>query len=416
MGPGKFDVFSVGMMGVRTLIPAFQSGGVTTQWPGGRFQLFAEEEFPKTGYDFQKYLVLKGNDGSEPLLAAQCKELLESPDMKEIRVLLQTILVKNIITRPGAQDALRRVGGSFAAQAQEEQRDVKNAEAEAKRQAAETSKTGQEQERQEEQSTKQADKEEEGRLKLGAELALGAAQNFIKSQKQIRGSSEVKKLFGASGDDGKSGVSERSDKDIANIVPDEWKEGSDFYRSPKLAFTPGEIVVTFRSDKSRRFGKIIQDYGEGTYDILVDKSGGQGEGQYRTERVQSIGKIATGRSLKEEEAASQDSFRRQQKKNRKLFVDKKARLGERIPQEWQMNVDLVFGPTSFFKVGSDWRERESGLLVRAYAREEGEREGGGLCVCACLVRGARGALRQQMRRNGGQASQGAGGEFGELPA
>lgn len=237
-----------------------------------------------------------------------------------------------------------QVGGSFAAQAQQELQETKSAENEVKRIAAETTKTGQIKEREEEASLKQADKEEESRLKLGAQLALSAASNFINAQKQVRGSAEVKKKYGI--DTMSSG---RSDKDIANIVPDEWKDGVDFYRSPKLSFTKGEIVVTFRSDGSRRFGKIIQDYGEGTYDILVDLAGGEGEGQYRTERQQSIGKIATGRTLKEEEAASQDQVVRSLKKQRRELVRTQAKLGNRIPEDWQVNVDVAFGPTTYFK-------------------------------------------------------------------
>jgi hypothetical protein len=215
-----------------------------------------------------------------------------------------------------------------------------------KRITAETTKTGQIKEREEEASLKQADQEEESRLKLGAQLALSAASNFIRVQKQVRGSAEVKKKYGIDTDKMSSG---RSDKDIANIVPDEWRDGVDFYRSPRLSFTKGEIVVTFRSDGSRRFGKIIQDYGEGTYDILVDLAGGEGEGQYRTERQQSIGKIATGRTLKEEEAASQDQVVRSLKKQRREFVRSQAKLGNKIPQEWEMNVDVAFGPTTYFK-------------------------------------------------------------------
>ena len=41
------------------------------------------------------------------------------------------------------------------------------------------------------------------------------------------------------------------------------------------------------------------------YDVLVDRSGGDGQGQYRTDRAGSIGKISTGRTLQEELRASE---------------------------------------------------------------------------------------------------------------
>ena len=54
---------------------------------------------------------------------------------------------------------------------------------------------------------------------------------------------------------------ELGDDDIANIVPEAWKEGgrgSQFYRNADFTFRVGEIVVAFRSDGSRRYGRILQ--------------------------------------------------------------------------------------------------------------------------------------------------------------
>lgn len=54
---------------------------------------------------------------------------------------------------------------------------------------------------------------------------------------------------------------ELGDDDIANIVPEAWKEGgrgSQFYRNAGFTFRVGEIVVAFRSDGSRRYGRILQ--------------------------------------------------------------------------------------------------------------------------------------------------------------
>jgi hypothetical protein len=54
----------------------------------------------------------------------------------------------------------------------------------------------------------------------------------------------------------------------------------------------------------RRYGRILQDNGDGSYDILVDRFGGEGAGQYRTDTAEGIGKIATAPSLAEELAAN----------------------------------------------------------------------------------------------------------------
>jgi GTPase SAR1 family protein len=51
--------------------------------------------------------------------------------------------------------------------------------------------------------------------------------------------------------------------------------------------------VAFRSNGSRQFGRITSDHGDGNFDILVSRSGGQsGKGQCRTDAAEDIGKIA----------------------------------------------------------------------------------------------------------------------------
>jgi hypothetical protein len=82
---------------------------------------------------------------------------------------------------------------------------------------------------------------------------MSAAKEFVMTQSKLQGPGSSKQLFGIS-----LGTGGRSDADIANVVPDNWKEGKEYFRSSKLSFTKGEIVVAFRSDGSRRFGKIIQ--------------------------------------------------------------------------------------------------------------------------------------------------------------
>ena len=112
----------------------------------------------------------------------------------------------------------------------------------------------------------------------------------------------------------------------------------------------------------------VQDYGDTTYDILVDRcvrivsirpssycalcvlivlythvhaadarwshcdcrEGGEGEGQFRTDRAGSIGKIATGRTLQEEEEASRQGLARSERAARSEIV-KKAKVPSRTP-------------------------------------------------------------------------------------
>jgi hypothetical protein len=61
----------------------------------------------------------------------------------------------------------------------------------------------------------------------------------------------------------------------------------------------------------------------------VYREGGQGEGQFRTDRAGSIGKIATGRTLQEEEEASRQGLARSRRAMRSEIV-KKAKVGYTI--------------------------------------------------------------------------------------
>ncbi len=58
---------------------------------------------------------------------------------------------------------------------------------------------------------------------------------------------------------------------------------------------------------------------------VVCREGGQGEGQFRTDRAGSIGKIATGRTLQEEEEASRQGQARSRRAVRAEIV-KKAKV------------------------------------------------------------------------------------------
>ena len=52
-------------------------------------------------------------------------------------------------------------------------------------------------------------------------------------------------------------------------------------------------AVAFRSNGSRQLGRITNDNGDGSFDILVSRSGGEsGKGQCRTDTAEDIGKIA----------------------------------------------------------------------------------------------------------------------------
>ncbi len=108
-GPGKFDVFSVGMTGVRVLLPSLTKSSPTKEWPGGRFQKFAEQEFPGAAHDFKLWLQQRAGDKSEPKLAAECEDMLSNPVHAQILALLQKMLSKSIITRPSVQSALEEV-------------------------------------------------------------------------------------------------------------------------------------------------------------------------------------------------------------------------------------------------------------------------------------------------------------------
>jgi hypothetical protein len=110
-GPGKFDVFSAAMTGVRVLLPSLTKSSATKEWPGGRFQQFAELEFPGTGYDFKVWLQQRAldPDRKDPKLAAECKDMLENPVHAKLLALLQKMLSKSIRTRPSVQQALEEV-------------------------------------------------------------------------------------------------------------------------------------------------------------------------------------------------------------------------------------------------------------------------------------------------------------------
>ena len=56
LNPGKFDAFSVGMIGFRVLFPSLTRGGLSYDWPGGYFQQFAEEYLPQYDWDVRRWV------------------------------------------------------------------------------------------------------------------------------------------------------------------------------------------------------------------------------------------------------------------------------------------------------------------------------------------------------------------------
>ena len=238
------------------------------------------------------------------------------------------------------QSSLSGLGPEWVERARNDAQQVKQKAAEAKRQEeqkrAAAAKIAEEGERE----RAKADKEEEARRKQAEQLANQAA-------KAEEG--RLRDLFASSLGGGKQQIA--GDKDIANVVPEDWKEGAQYFRSPKLSFKTSEIVVAFRSDGSRRFGKIMQVNGDNSYDVLVDRSGGEGDGQFRTDAAGAIGKIATtGRTLQDEIASSSSSAERAARSQRKATASS-AQVGDRIPAEWTTGGDYGFSPTSSFKRG-----------------------------------------------------------------
>lgn len=70
-------------------------------------------------------------------------------------------------------------------------------------------------------------REESKRKELGALKAISAAGGFLQLQRKERGTAGIqmflKNPFG-------SAAAGLSDKDIANVVPDDWREGVEFFR------------------------------------------------------------------------------------------------------------------------------------------------------------------------------------------
>ena len=96
LNPGKFDAFSVGMIGMRVLFPSLTRGGVSYEWPGGYFQQFAEDFLPAYDWDCARWL--KDRAASrEGQLSAECKEALEEPEIVE----LVGVILKLIDKAPG---------------------------------------------------------------------------------------------------------------------------------------------------------------------------------------------------------------------------------------------------------------------------------------------------------------------------
>lgn len=339
--PTKFDVFCVGMTGIRVLFPSLTTGGQSNEWPGGNFQRFAEMTLPMYKYDLKAWMKDMAERSDVGRLSQECAEGMEADNVALIQ-LLQKLIQKSSFQRPTVPVALKQLGPEWAQRAQAEKKRTKQLQEQRKRETARQRAAEAKREEQEQQERARAEQEEATRRKKAeteAEKASKAEESRLRSILAAGAD-----LFGK-----KRGATPR-DSDIANVVPETWKEQKEYLRSNKLVFKQGEMVVSFRSDGSRRFGKIMLVNGDGTYDVLVERSGGEGAGLFRTDAAGQIGKLATGRSLQEELKASELLEEREKRQGRKDLV-KKVKVGDFVPKEWAVGQDYAFSPTASFRRG-----------------------------------------------------------------
>lgn len=363
LSPGKFDVFSVGMIGIRVLFPSLTKGGVSYEWPGGNFQRFAEEFLPAYDWDLGRWVKDKAA-AWQGQLSKECQEALEEPQLVELMELIYKLLDKSPSKRCNVQQAIKLLGPEWEERAKQEVRTKQ--ENELRQKALEDQIRREEEQRAatEKKLREQQEKEEAQKRKIAEDAAIKASKAEEQRLRALgtdkaepRGVSAPKQggfmggLFGGKKEQvvlpDASGL---GDDDIANIVPENWREGQQFYRDRQFMFKLDEIVVAFRSDGSRRYGRILQDNGDSTYDILVDRFGGEGAGQYRQDSANNIGKIATTDSLQTELAANFASADRDERFKR-AQESVAARVGDNVPDYWRPLVDFNFSPTSSFKNG-----------------------------------------------------------------
>jgi len=390
LSPGKFDVFSVGMIGFRVLFPSLTRGGVNYDWPGGFFQQFAEEFLPEYDWDVKRWITETADTGKGQI-RKECKEAVEEPEIVELMNLIYKLLDKSTGKRLTVQQAISALGPEWAERAKKEVRYKKDAELQQKALEDQTRREAEQQSEQDIRLRAAQEKEEGLKRKNAEDKAIRASKAEEQRLRQLLASGTNTEREAAMGtvrkQRGKWGVvggvlkplrgifggflggffggvpksappppmplpdsSELGDDDIANIVPQTWAQGRDFYRDRQFMFKVEEIVVAFRSDGSRRYGRILQDYGDNSYDILVDRFGGEGAGQFRTDSSSSIGKIATTASLLDELAANFASVDRTERFKRAQEMVA-AQVGDAAPAFWKDSNDFNFSATSSFKNG-----------------------------------------------------------------
>lgn len=111
--PGKFDVYTVGITGIRCLLPSFSKdprAGIDHRDPNSvtLIQEFNEVEFPKAGCSLEKWRdrVMNGRD---PTLQAEVQELF-SGKYTPLLAVLQAMTAKTPSARPDPQAALQLLG------------------------------------------------------------------------------------------------------------------------------------------------------------------------------------------------------------------------------------------------------------------------------------------------------------------
>ena len=67
------------MVAFRALFPSLTRGGVSYEWPGGRFQQFAEEYLPQYDWDVRRWVVDCAESGLGGITGKECQTLNPKP-------------------------------------------------------------------------------------------------------------------------------------------------------------------------------------------------------------------------------------------------------------------------------------------------------------------------------------------------
>ena len=126
--PGKFDAFSVGMIGIRVLFPSLTRGGVSFRWPGGAFQQFAEEMLPSYDWNLRLLIKERANSGKGNF-ERECKEALEDPQIMELLEVILKLVDKTPGKRINAHEAINLFGPEWAERAKRGDAAIKASEA-----------------------------------------------------------------------------------------------------------------------------------------------------------------------------------------------------------------------------------------------------------------------------------------------